>query len=73
MPVVIMAGTQDRIANHRRHSVWLHAKVAHSDLQLVQGVGHMIHYAVPEQIADAIEAMKDRAAGRVQFFLDSQQ
>jgi hypothetical protein len=56
MPVVIMAGTQDRIIDHRKHSVWLHQEIAQSALRLVPAVGHMLHYAVPEQVVDAIEA-----------------
>jgi pimeloyl-ACP methyl ester carboxylesterase len=56
MPVVIMAGTKDRIVDHRKHSVWLHQEVAQSALRLVPGVGHMLHYAAPEQVVDAIEA-----------------
>jgi pimeloyl-ACP methyl ester carboxylesterase len=56
MPVVIMAGTQDRIIDHRKHSVWLHQEIAESALRLVPAVGHMLHYAVPEQVVDAIEA-----------------
>jgi pimeloyl-ACP methyl ester carboxylesterase len=56
MPVVIMAGTQDRTIDHRKHSVWLHQEIAQSALRLVPGVGHMLHYAVPEQVVDAIEA-----------------
>jgi pimeloyl-ACP methyl ester carboxylesterase len=56
MPVVIMAGTKDRIVDHRKHTVRLHGEIAHSALRLVPGVGHMLHYAVPEQVVDAIEA-----------------
>jgi pimeloyl-ACP methyl ester carboxylesterase len=56
MPVVIMAGTMDRIVDYRKHAVWVHQEIAHSALRLVPGVGHMLHYAVPEQVVDAIEA-----------------
>src|SRR5437588_2616566 len=56
MPVVIIAGTKDRIIDHRKHSVWLHQEIAQSALRPVPGVGHMLHYAVPEQVVDAIEA-----------------
>ena len=56
MPVVIMAGTKDRIVDHRKHSVWLHQEIAQSALRLVPGVGHMLHYAAPDQVVDAIEA-----------------
>jgi pimeloyl-ACP methyl ester carboxylesterase len=55
MPVVIMAGTMDRIVDHRKHTVRLHQQIAQSALRLVPGVGHMVHYAVPEQVVDAIE------------------
>lgn len=56
MPVTIMAGTQDRIVDHRRHAVRLSGEVPHSTLRLVPNTGHMIHYAVPEQVAEAIGA-----------------
>jgi pimeloyl-ACP methyl ester carboxylesterase len=56
MPVVIMAGTKDRIVDHRKHTVRLHEEIGQSALRLVPGVGHMLHYAVPEQVVDAIDA-----------------
>jgi pimeloyl-ACP methyl ester carboxylesterase len=56
MPVVIMAGTKDRIVDHRKHSVRVHQEIRQSALRLVPGVGHMLHYAVPEQIVDELEA-----------------
>ena len=55
MPVVIIAGTKDRIVDHRKHAVRLHDEIAQSALRLVPGVGHMLHYAVPEQVVDAID------------------
>jgi pimeloyl-ACP methyl ester carboxylesterase len=73
MPVVIMAGTMDRIVDHRKHAVRLHQEIAHSALRLVPGVGHMLHYAVPEQVVDAIEASFNNpttprsAAGKVEL------
>ena len=54
MPVVIMAGTKDRVVNAKQPRR-LHAQIAQSILRLVPGVGHMIHYAVPEEVAEAIE------------------
>ena len=61
IPVMIMAGTNDRIVDHRRHAVRVHQEIPRSALRLVPGVGHMLHYAVPEQIVDAIEASAERA------------
>jgi pimeloyl-ACP methyl ester carboxylesterase len=54
MPVTIMAGTEDRIVDHRRHAIRLSKEVAHSTLRLVPSAGHMIHYAVPDQVVEAI-------------------
>ena len=52
LPVVIMAGTEDRVVNHRKHAVRLHQDIAQSALRLVPGVGHMVHHAVPQQVVD---------------------
>jgi hypothetical protein len=46
----------DRIVDHRKHAVRLHQEIAQSALRLVPSVGHMLHYAVPEQVVEAIEA-----------------
>ena len=54
MPVVIMAGAKDRVVNYKQPRR-LHAQLPHSILRLVPGVGHMLHYAVPEEVAEAIE------------------
>ncbi len=54
MPVVIMAGTKDGVVNAKQPRR-LHAQIPHSILRLVPGVGHMLHYAVPEEVAEAIE------------------
>jgi pimeloyl-ACP methyl ester carboxylesterase len=54
MPVVIMAGTKDRVVNVKQPRR-LHAEIQHSILRLLPGVGHMVHYAVPEAVAEAID------------------
>ncbi|MGI8725865.1 MAG: alpha/beta fold hydrolase [Methyloceanibacter sp.] len=54
MPVVIMAGTKDGVVNAKQPRR-LHAQIPHSNLRMVPGVGHMLHYAVPEEVAEAIE------------------
>jgi pimeloyl-ACP methyl ester carboxylesterase len=62
IPVVIMAGTADRVVDHRRHAIRLHQRIPQSSLRLVPNVGHMVHYAAPGQVADAIEAAADPPA-----------
>ena len=54
MPVVIMAGDADRYVNTGAHSLRLHKAIAHSDLALQPGAGHMIHHLAPEAVMAAI-------------------
>jgi pimeloyl-ACP methyl ester carboxylesterase len=56
MPVVIVAGTGDRIVTTERQSAQLHADVPHSDFRRIPAAGHMIHHIVPDQVAAAIRA-----------------
>jgi pimeloyl-ACP methyl ester carboxylesterase len=62
MPVVIMAGTEDRVVNVDRHAIRLHLDVPHSLLLLVPDVGHMVHYAAPERVAEAVEFASGQTA-----------
>lgn len=61
LPIVIMAGTQDLIVNHEKHARWFHEQLPGSHLRLVPGAGHMVHYAVPEQVVEAIEGLATAA------------
>jgi pimeloyl-ACP methyl ester carboxylesterase len=54
MPIVIMAGTKDHVVEDSQ-AVRLHEDLPHSILRLVPGVGHMVHYAVPDEVARTIE------------------
>ena len=65
LPVTIMAGVEDRVVGVDGHARWFHGVLPHSELRLVPGAGHMFHYAVPDQVADAIAKMADgqRASG----------
>lgn len=62
LPIVIMAGTKDLIAKHERHAKWFHAQLPGSNLHLIPGAGHMVHYAVPEQVVKVIEHMAAEVA-----------
>jgi pimeloyl-ACP methyl ester carboxylesterase len=63
MPLVIMAGRDDKVADVGRQSVRLHEEIPHSSIRLVPNVGHMVHYAVPEEVVAAIETVSGRAGG----------
>jgi pimeloyl-ACP methyl ester carboxylesterase len=56
-PAVIVAGAQDRYADHRRHSVALHAMLPGSELLLSPRAGHMVHHVDPRRVLQAIEAV----------------
>lgn len=57
MPVTIIAGAEDRVANPAHNAGRLHEDVPQSSLQLEPGVGHMVHYAHPDLIVRAIDAI----------------
>ena len=56
VPVVLMAGTDDRFVDTAWNSVRLHREVPGSELTLVPGAGHMVHHIVPEEVMAAIDA-----------------
>jgi pimeloyl-ACP methyl ester carboxylesterase len=56
MPVVIMAGADDRFVHANRHSVRLHDELPRSDLRLIPGAGHMVHQTVPHEVSAAIDS-----------------
>lgn len=55
VPLVVVAGEEDRILDSRRHSVRLAAAVPGSRLHRVPGVGHMVHHVAPERVLAAVE------------------
>ena len=56
-PLLIVAGTDDRIVDTGRQSVRLHREMPESELLLYPGVGHMVLHAHPEAIASAVSAL----------------
>jgi pimeloyl-ACP methyl ester carboxylesterase len=60
VPAMIMAGTQDLIADFGHNSERLSERLPDAELQLQPGVGHMTHYACPQQIVEAIDAISAR-------------
>jgi pimeloyl-ACP methyl ester carboxylesterase len=57
VPATIIHGTRDKMTDFGHNSERLNERVAHSELQLQPGVGHMTHYAHPEKVMEAIDAM----------------
>jgi pimeloyl-ACP methyl ester carboxylesterase len=61
VPVQIITGTQDKIVKPAIQSERLHEALQEaghsSELHVQPGVGHMVHYAHPEQVAAAVDAI----------------
>jgi pimeloyl-ACP methyl ester carboxylesterase len=55
-PTVILAGAEDKVV-FSKMAARLHAALPSSILHVVQGAGHMVHYAVPRQVAATIAAV----------------
>jgi pimeloyl-ACP methyl ester carboxylesterase len=59
LPVTIIAGDDDRVV-FKRTAQRLAARIPNSLLQLIQGAGHMVHYHVPQRVAQAVDNMGAR-------------
>jgi pimeloyl-ACP methyl ester carboxylesterase len=67
MPVTIFAGEADKVADPDTHARQLHAELRKSELHVLPGLGHMLHYAALEQIVSrmaAIETAVKAVSGR---------
>src|SRR3954447_18474248 len=58
LPVVILTGGDDQIADVDRQSKRLHEEIPQSELTVLPGLGHMVHHLAPDEVIKAI----DRAA-----------
>jgi pimeloyl-ACP methyl ester carboxylesterase len=56
VPAVIIAGSQDPIAQAESHSGRLHAELPDSELRMFEGMGHMLHHLKPGKVMEAIDA-----------------
>jgi pimeloyl-ACP methyl ester carboxylesterase len=56
-PVAILAGQGDKVVSADAQPVWLRRALPHSGLDLAPGVGHMVHYARPEDVVAAVNAV----------------
>jgi pimeloyl-ACP methyl ester carboxylesterase len=63
IPVGIFAGADDKVIDPEPNSVRLHRAIPQSTLLVAPGAGHMVHYAIPAEIADAIERMSAGSDG----------
>jgi pimeloyl-ACP methyl ester carboxylesterase len=66
MPLRLMAGAADRVAHVKPHSGRLHREVPGSELSVLAGAGHMIHYVAQNAIVEAVTALSRPQATTVQ-------
>jgi pimeloyl-ACP methyl ester carboxylesterase len=62
LPVVLMAGDGDKMADAAYHSGRLHRELLQSDLRILAG-GHMLHYYAQDEIAAAVDALAAHRPG----------
>jgi pimeloyl-ACP methyl ester carboxylesterase len=62
-PVRLIAGINDRVVKTSEQSVRLNRELADSELQLLEGVGHMSHHARPDLIIAAVNELSSRVEG----------
>jgi pimeloyl-ACP methyl ester carboxylesterase len=64
LPITIITGDADEIITAQRQSIRLHEEIPHSELRVLPGLGHMIHYFAQDEIAARVEAMLGRGRER---------
>jgi pimeloyl-ACP methyl ester carboxylesterase len=57
IPVRLIAGADDRVAHAERHSVQFHRDVPRTELRVIPGVGHMVHYFAQNDVVEAVDAL----------------
>src|SRR5215212_2639091 len=55
LPIVIIAGADDKIADLGRQSGRLHQELPGSEFVVLPGLGHMVHHLAPDQVVRAVE------------------
>jgi pimeloyl-ACP methyl ester carboxylesterase len=61
VPVGILFGDADRVLDCERQGLAMEGKVKGLDLEIVAGIGHMAHFALPEQTIALIRRIAARA------------
>lgn len=54
MPVVILAGAADKVVDPDRHARQLNSELRNSELRVLPGLGHMVHYFAVDEIVSAV-------------------
>ena len=58
MPVAIFAGAADKVIDPAANAERLHREISGSTLAVVPAAGHMVHYAAPDEVVLAVDAVQ---------------
>jgi len=61
VPVGILFGTADRVLPYKPHGLAMKDKIAGLDLELADGIGHMVQFAATDQVVAFIRRMAAKA------------
>jgi pimeloyl-ACP methyl ester carboxylesterase len=56
VPTTIIAGEDDKVIDPDKHSRRLASLMPEAELRMLPGVGHMVHFAAVDEIAEAVDA-----------------
>nr|BAN08451.1 hypothetical protein [uncultured bacterium] len=54
-------GAEDRVLDYRRHGVGMKGVIPGLEIEILDGIGHMPHYAASERVVAFIRLMAKRA------------
>ncbi len=54
VPVVIIAGGADKVVDPDKHARRLHGELQDSELHVLPGLGHMVHYFARDDVVSAL-------------------
>jgi pimeloyl-ACP methyl ester carboxylesterase len=68
MPVTILAGAADKVVDPDRHARQLSSELRDSELRILPGLGHMIHYFAVDEIVSAVAPRQPRQLSAAPFW-----
>jgi pimeloyl-ACP methyl ester carboxylesterase len=63
MPVGVMFGTADKVINHEDHALPLAGRIKDLELELLEGIGHMLQFVASDRVEGLIRRMAQRVFG----------
>jgi pimeloyl-ACP methyl ester carboxylesterase len=64
VPIVIIAGDEDKAVDYRGHAIRLHYDIPGSQLRILPHTGHMVHHVHPDAVVEGIETVFEMADNR---------